>query len=172
MTPHLRHYLLLEHVIGAAVVNVLLNALIAWLSFRHLADVPLWGTQSIGGDLVGTTMVLPLLTCSIATRIVRAHLRRGRINSTDLGEGSYALLEKLPDALLARGLTFGAITTIVAAPIILALLGAAGVENLALRDFVLFKATYAAVLAAMVQPVVALRAMLEGSTRAEELSPA
>jgi hypothetical protein len=171
MTTSLRHYLLVEHVAGAAVINAVLNALIAWLSFRHMTDIPMWGTQSIGGDLIGTTMILPLLTCSIVTRIVRWHLRSGRIASSELGSASGSILEKLPEGLLARGLTLGALTTLIAAPVILVLLGAAGVESLGLRDFVLFKAAYAAVLAAIVQPVIAMRAMLEGAPAAVDLSP-
>lgn len=171
MSPALRHYLLTEHVIGSAIVNFLLNALIAWLSFRHVEAVPLWGTQSIGGDLVGTTIVLPLLTCLIVTRIVRWHLRAGKIDQAELSRDWPGFLRALPDSILARGLVLAALTTMIAVPLILATLYAGNIESLELRSFVLFKATYAAVLAMMVQPLVALRAMMDGAIPARQPSP-
>ena len=67
MSPgHLR-FLLLEQGIGSAVVNFLLNGAIAWLVFRGVAQVPLWGQQSIAGDTIGTCFFLPFLTTLIVT---------------------------------------------------------------------------------------------------------
>ena len=164
MTPQFRRYLLTEHVIGAAIVNFLLNALIAWLSFRHLDRVPLWGEQSIGADLIGTTIILPLLTCLIVTRIVGVHLRHGRVSASDVPGDLRPVLAKLPDRIFVRGLALGVLTTVVAAPVILLFLYVAGVDDMALRPFLLFKASYAAVLAMMVQPIVAMRAVRGGAS--------
>jgi len=172
MSPGLRHYLLMEHVFGAAIINVLLNALIVWLSFRHLDVVPLWGAESIAGDMVGTTIVLPLLTCSIVTRIVAWHLRQGRISPADFG-GDAGVLRKLPSGIFARGLALGAVTTVTVPPVLVALLLAFGVVSLDLRTFVIFKAAYAGILAAMVQPVVALWVIAVGTglQRAQTVMP-
>ncbi len=60
-----RRYLLFEQGVGAAVFNFLLNAAIAWLIFRGADVVPLWGQQSIAGDTIGTSVILPFLTCLI-----------------------------------------------------------------------------------------------------------
>src|SRR5215510_9258235 len=56
-----RRYLLLEHGLGAAATNFIINAVIAWLTFRGVARVPLWGYQSIAGDTIGTSLLLALL---------------------------------------------------------------------------------------------------------------
>ena len=162
MSSALRRYLITEHVIAGAVVNFFLNALIAWLSFRHLRAVPLWGQQSIGGDLIGTTILLPLLTCLIVTRIVGVHLRHRRLDAAEIGRGAREWLMKLPNGVMLRGLALGAVTTLVTAPVLLLLLASADVENMELGRFLLFKASYAAMLAAMVQPIVAMRAILDG----------
>jgi len=167
MTPQLRHYLLVEHVIGSAIINFALNALIAWLSFRHQDSVPMWGQQSIAADLVGTTIVLPTLTCLIVTRIVRFHLRRGRIQSPGWSGDTGTLLRRLPEGALLRGLTLAVPTTLLFTPLITALLLGAGVSSLALSTFVVFKGSYAAVMAAVVQPVIALWAIMDGSVRDE-----
>ncbi len=161
--PELRHYLLVEHVAGSAVFNFLINALIAWLSFRQEPAVPLWGQQSIVGDLLGTTIILPTLTCLIVTRIVRLHLRRGRIQSTGFTGAAGSLLIRLPEGAFLRGLTVGAATMAVfAPPMILALL-AAGIGGLEVGTFVWFKASYAGLMGAMVQPVIALWAIMYGA---------
>ena len=54
-----RRYLLLEQGLGSIVINVVLNAAIAWLLFRGLDVVPLWGNQSIAGDTIATTLIPP-----------------------------------------------------------------------------------------------------------------
>ncbi|HEY2773973.1 MAG TPA: hypothetical protein VGK20_07960 [Candidatus Binatia bacterium] len=161
MTPVLRHYLLLEHIAGSAVVNFLLNGLIAWLAFRHLETVPLWGSQSIFGDMVGTTIILPLLTCLIATRIVRWHLRDGRVGSPGWPPESYRVLRSLPDATFARGLVMGLVVTVFTAPLLTGLLVTAGIASLDLHSFLWFKAIYAGALGALVQPLVAMRALAD-----------
>jgi hypothetical protein len=157
-----RRYLLLEHGAGSAVFNFFLNALIAWLMFRGLQAVPLWGQQSIAGDTIGTTLLLPLLTCLIATRIARGHVRRGRVATLGWSRDSHPLLRLLPAGTFARGVTLAAATTALAAPVTLWALAGAGVASLGLWSFVAFKATFAAGLAAVVQPLVAVWAIAEG----------
>src|SRR5262249_39811567 len=79
MSPAQRRYLLLEQGVGAGVVNFAINAAIAWVAFRGMTTVPLWGQQSIAGDTIGTTFLLPFITTLIASRLVRGHVRSGRI---------------------------------------------------------------------------------------------
>lgn len=161
MSLSLRHYLLMEHVVGAAIVNILLNALIAWLSFRQVDVVPLWGEQSIAGDMVGTAIILPVLTCLIVSRIVAWHLRQGRISPAGwTGNGDW--LRKLPVGAFRRGLALGAVTAAIFVPLLIGALLVIGAASLKLQAFVIFKALYAGAMAAMVQPVVALWALVVG----------
>jgi hypothetical protein len=168
MQPALRHYLVTEHAIGAAVVNFVLNALIAWLAFGHLDVVPMWGSQSVVGDTVGTIFVLTALTCLIATRIVRWHVSTGRAPAGP-SDGDWDLLRKLPAALGTRSLVLAGAVTVVVAPEVVGLLAASGLDGLSLAAFVAFKAIFAALLAVVVQPVVALRALMETDTTVRAL---
>jgi hypothetical protein len=43
LTPAQRRFVLLDNVVGAFVVNLLLNGAIAWLLFRKATHVPMWG---------------------------------------------------------------------------------------------------------------------------------
>src|SRR5438445_470757 len=102
-----RRYLLLEQGVGAAGFNFLLNAAIAWLMFRGADVVPLWGQQSIAGDTIGTSVILPFLTCLIATRLVRGHVRSGKVEPLGWSRDTQPWIGWLPRGTLARGLALG-----------------------------------------------------------------
>ena len=157
-----RRYLLLEQGVGAAGFNFLLNAAIAWLMFRGAAGVPLWGQQSIVGDTIGTSILLPLLTCLIATPLVRGHLRAGKVAPLGWSRDTQPWLGWLPRGTLARGLALGSAGLVVFAPPVLAAIAALGVTQLGVGRFVVFKASFAAAEALVVTPLVALWAIVEG----------
>src|SRR6266403_944818 len=157
-----RRYLLLEQGVGAAGFNFLLNAAIAWLIFRGADVVPLWGQQSIAGDTIGTSVILPFLTCLIATRLVRGHVRSGKVAPLGWSRDTQPWIGWLPRGTLARGLALGGAGLLVFAPPVLLAHVALGVTNLDLGSFVVFKASFAAAEALVVTPLVALWAIVEG----------
>jgi hypothetical protein len=156
VSPAHRRYLLVEQGIGSAAFNFVLNAAIAWVAFRHLADVPLWGAQSIAGDTVGTAFLLPFCTGLIVTRMARGHVRAGRIEMLD-GAGALA---RLPAGTVARSLALGIACAATVAPVILLALIGLGIDTMGLGRFVVLKAAFAAALAAVVTPVLAAAALL------------
>jgi len=159
MSPgHLR-YLLLEQGVGAGVVNLVLNGVIAWALFRGVAVVPLWGTQSIAGDTIGTTFFLPFLTCLIVTRIVRRHMRTRQLGTLGWTRESHPPLGWLPVGTVRRGLMLGLVCAVGVGPPTVWTLSHLGVSTMPLWGFITFKATFAAVLAALVTPIIALWAL-------------
>ena len=154
-----RRYLWLEQGLGAAVLNILINAGIAWLFFRSLDVVPLWGAQSIGGDTIGTAFVLPFLTCLIVTRLAQRDVRRGRFPPPEWRRSTHPVLRHLPQPTFARGIVFGGICMVLVAPAAIAILEWLQVSSLDFREFVVFKASFAGALAALVTPPVALCAL-------------
>ena len=160
MSPGLQRYLVVEQGVGAAIFNLVLNAAIAWATFRGLATVPLWGQQSVGGDTLGTAFVLPFLTTLIASRIVRGHVRSGRVPALAWGASPW---RRLPSGLVGRGAVLG-VAGIVAIGLPTALaLGAAGVSSMTFGGFVAFKALFAGGLAAVVTPLVARAALADAA---------
>ncbi len=148
-----RRYLVLEQGVGAGVLNLLINAAIAWAMFRGATTVPMWGQQSIGADTIGTTFFLPFLTCLIATRIVRAQVRSGRVPAF---AAIPSLVARLPRGTAARGAVLGALgVAVVGVPAAIGL-SLLGVTEMRFWSFVGFKAVFAALLAMVVTPVVAL----------------
>ena len=172
MPPAVRRYLLLEQGVGAAVFNFVLNAAIAWAMFRSVDVVPLWGQQSIMGDTIGTCFLLPLLTCLIVTRLVRGHIRAGKVASLGWTRASHPVLGWLPRTTARRGVALGVACIALLAPLAFVALGLLGVAGMPFWRFVLFKAAFAALAAALVTPLVALWAIAEAPVPRESATPA
>ena len=162
-----RRYLLLEQGVGAAVFNFVLNAAIAWAMFRSVAVVPLWGQQSIMGDTIGTCFLLPVITCFIATRLVRGQVRAGKVAALGWTRASHPVLGWLPQTTGRRGVALGLVSIALLAPLALAALVLLGVAAMPFWHFVVFKAAFAAFAAALVTPLVALWAIAEAPADAE-----
>ncbi len=169
MPPGVQRYLVLEQGVGSGVLNLLINAAIAWVMFRGATTVPMWGEQSIGADTIGTTFFLPFLTCLIGTRIVRAQVRSGRVPAfADVP----TLVVRLPRGTAARGAMLGALSVaVVGVPAAIALSGL-GVTEMRFWPFVGFKAIFAALLATVVTPVIALYALASPSPHQSVDTPA
>jgi hypothetical protein len=159
MTDVHYRYLWLEQGIGAAIFNVVVSAGIAWLLFRPLDVVPLWGPQSIAGDTIATCFFLPFLTCLIVTRLAHREVRRGRLPAPRWRRTSHPVLRRLPAGTGRRAVVLGVLGVLLVAPVTIALLDAANIGALGFTGFVSFKALYAGVLGAAVTPVVALAAL-------------
>ena len=172
MPPAVRRYLLIEQGVGAAVFNFVLNAAIAWGMFRSAAVVPLWGQQSIMGDTIGTCFLLPLLTSLIATRLVRGHVRAGKVAPLGWTRTSHPVLGWLPRGTARRGAALGLVCIAVLAPLAFVVLRLLGVGSLPFWHFVAFKGGFAAVAAALVTPLVALWAIAEAPAPREPATPA
>jgi hypothetical protein len=171
--PH-RRWILVNAVLVTAVVNVVINAAIARLSVIGADTVPVWSVPLLGGpsiytDTVATLFTLPLITCLISTTAVWQELRRGRL--TPLCHAG-ALLGRLPDRRLRRGLVLGACATVLVAPPIAIVFGMLDFAGLSVGDFVVFKVAFAVALGALVTPLIALRAMTDApAPRAEPSGP-
>jgi len=159
-TTH-RRYLLLDQGIGAGIVNLLLNAAIAWLLFRGMEVVPLWGQQSIAGDTIGTAFVLPFLSTLIASAVVRSQVRAGYVSAVALSASS--ALRRLPQSLPGRGAVLGLVGVVLTGLPMAVALDVAGVAEMAFREFIVFKAVFAAVLGALVTPLIARAALADAT---------
>ncbi len=154
-----RRYLFVEQGIGAGVVNFLLNYAIAWAMFRGMAEVPVWGQQSVVGDLLGTGFVLPFVTTLLVTPLARQRVHSGALSA--LVRTTHPVLGRVPHGTVRRGVFFGVVCALVLAPFVLATFGMLGLGEMTLGRFLWFKASFAAVFGALVTPVIALYAIYE-----------
>lgn len=158
-----RRYLILEQGLGAVLINFVLNFAIAWAAFRGMAAVPMWGTQSIAGDTIGTSFVLPFLTCLIVTPLARREVSRGRLPAFERGRADVSVLGLLPTTTFRRALVLGAAATVLFAPIAILVFHSAGLGGVDAGTFVWVKAAYAGGLAGIVTPLIAASALADTS---------
>jgi hypothetical protein len=164
MSSAQRQYLLVEQGVGAAIFNFIVNGAIAWLVFRAHPVVPLWGEQSIAGDTIATCFLLSLITALIVTALARGRLGSGKLDPLGWTASTHPRLRLVPRGTITRGLVLGVASMLTVAPLTIAVLWALGVQAMSLRTFVLFKATFAALLAAIVTPLIALWAITPATT--------
>jgi len=162
-------YLVHDQIIGAGIFNLLLNAGLAWLSFRHHKVVPMTGDPSIVGDTIGTALILPLVVCLIASPLVRKAIKAGKVDALSASSRVRSMVLWLPRWSFFRGLVLGLIGVAWFAPPLLLLFKLAGVENMSVGGYVVVKALFAGALAAAVSPVMALYVL---STTAPAPAPA
>ncbi|MGH9650557.1 MAG: hypothetical protein ACRD3I_08830, partial [Terriglobales bacterium] len=156
-------YMIREQMIVPAVINFLLNAGIGWLIFRAHPRVPVWGESSFAQDALVTLFLLPFLICLIVTPLVRHELRKGKIAPLSWHRRDHPLLKLLPENLLGRAVVLGLLGVVAGAPFVLGGLWLAGVQTLSLACAVLLKGFYAAVLAALVSPPIAVWVLADTS---------
>jgi hypothetical protein len=161
-----RRWILLNAIAITAVLNLVINGGIAWLSAAGTTHVPLWAMPIIGGpstitDTVGTLFLLPLITNLLVTTAVRRDLREGRLTPLPDAESAYPILRALPRNRTRRGIGLGACCVAALAPAAVAILIATDSGGLSVTGFVLYKAILGVALGALVTPVIALRAMAD-----------
>lgn len=166
-----RTFLIRDQIIGAAVVNLLINAGIGWAMFRTMTTVPVWGQMSVAGDIIGTAFVLPLMTCVIVSAITARMVRRGKLPAPAWPASRYPLLARLPRSTILRGVVLGAIASVVTGVPAVLSVHALDVAEMGLSDFVVFKAIFAALLAGVVSPMIALRALSDAAPGLAESRP-
>jgi hypothetical protein len=159
-----RRWIVINAIVVTALINVVVNATIAWLSAIGRSRIPLWAPPLVDGpstitDTVATIFLLPFTTCILVTAAVRRDLRRGALQP--LKRNLRLPLAHLPMSALRRGAIIGAGFLAALAPVAIAVLVAAQVSDLSVRDFVIFKVLFAVALGLVVTPVIALAALIK-----------
>ncbi len=152
-------YLLLEQGAGGTLVNIAINAAIAWPLFHTLEQVPLWGTMSIAGDTISTCFLLPFATCVIVTRLAAREVRRGRFPAPRFRRARSPWLKRLPASTEVRGILLGIVCTATLAPLTILVLALLGIDQLGFHGFLALKSLFAGALGGLLTPVIALAAL-------------
>ncbi len=157
-----RSFLIVEQSVFAGIINVVINAAIAWLLMRSLSEIPLWGKTSMGVDLLATGFLLPFFTCLIVSRLTRGQVKSGKLPALEASQIrplGFHRRSSLFRAILIGG--FG--VTFASAPMV-ALLDLAQAAPVPLMSFVAFKAIWAGLFAMVVSPVIAWWALSAASS--------
>ena len=158
-----KRYLWIDQGAVPVASNVAINALIAWLLFRNLEAVPMWGTASVMVDSLLTVFLLTAINASIITAVVRRAVRRKPELLTSAKRSDYAWMRWWPDGLWPRALLLGLVATAALAPLFWAGFALLGIERLAPAHMVAFKSAYVFALTAPLLPAVAWAAICDGA---------
>lgn len=160
-----RRWILLRALLLTAVSNVVINAVIAWLSVRGQDMVPLWGLPlvetTIFWNVVGTLFLLPLITCLLITNALWRDVRLGSLTSVSYLRRAHPWLAVMPPDRLRRGVAFGTIAVVTLAPTLTLALVVSGFPELTRGQFVVCQAAFAVVIGAVFTPVIALYGMAD-----------
>lgn len=164
LSPEHRRYIFWQAIVGAAIVNVLLNAGIAWLSVHNEDSVPRWAVPLVDGpstitDTVGTFFILPLVTCLIFTTLARKEIREGKLQPLGWTRTSHPFLRRLPEGTLRRGIAAGAVTALILGPPAVLAIIALDIGDVTTGGFVAYKAVFGVALGLVVTPILALWAL-------------
>lgn len=136
--------------VGAAIPNILINPLLAWLLNRHVQAVPLIGAGGIAFDTGVTAFVLPFVVTLFIAPATRRDLSAGAIVIPEERARDMQLLAWLPTRTWALAFALGALSAALLVPLTLLMFALAGVSSLSVSQFAFAKAFYTPVLAAVV----------------------
>jgi hypothetical protein len=170
-----RRWIIVNALIVTAIINVVSGGGIAWLSLAGERRVPLWSVPLVQRpstivDTVGTFFVLPLVTGLLASAAVSRDIRRGLLEPLAAPPVPRRLAQ-LPASRLRRAATLGVLCVLALGPLAIVVLVATGFDDLSRGQFVLYKALLCVVLGAVVTPLIAVRAMMDGARRSASPAP-
>lgn len=156
---------MLRAVFATALINVVFNAAIAWLSVQGQDGVPTWGVPlaetSLFWNAIGTLFLLPLITCVLTTTAIRHDIGAGAVEPVPWLHSAYPRTAALPAGRLARGVILGALAVLALGPLVTLALAVAGSPELGDGEFIAAQTAFAVLLGALVTPPIGLLAMAD-----------
>ena len=148
------------------VLNVILNAGIAYATFHSVAKINPWGEQSYGNDLMLTGFVLCAILGSLFIVITRRKQRAGQLMA--VGHEGLNLARFVPYNPWLAGIWLGILGLVLAVPALIGILTLLGVSSLSPVTYAIVKGLWAGILAAIVVPVAIGQGLRLPSTPTQE----
>jgi hypothetical protein len=158
-----RRWLVINALFVTALINLVLNWLIALGAVGDRDTVPMWGAPLVGPsvfwDLVGTLFLLPLIASALTAAAIRRDIRRGTLERIPPNPDAHAGLAA--PGRWRRGAAFGGLAVVALLPGLLILFAALGFPELSKSQFVAWHIGLAVVLGTLVTPPLAVLAMAD-----------
>jgi hypothetical protein len=161
--PQSMNSYLMKTGIGAAVPNVVINPVLAWLVNRRMQPVSLIGDKGLASDTAATCIILSVIVAYFINMTVRRDLAAGNIAPQ---AGNSSLLSFLPRHWFGLGLVIGVASAVVMVTLAVFVFRVFGLGEIPFAAFALFKAIYTPVLAFLVARWVVLRHLMPGRATA------
>jgi hypothetical protein len=161
MSPKQRRYLVLTGCVGPAFANALFNGPIGWLVTVAYPMFPVWTIPGAAADLVATAGGVAFGTCIAMMIQVKRDFKRGRISAPPISGWMTRWLVSIPRGMLQQSVGCGIWGILLFAfPVVLVLFfsGASALDRV---TFTWLKTVLSALDAALIAPLVALKALLD-----------
>jgi hypothetical protein len=156
-----RRWLVVNAVIVTALINAIVNLLIAVGAVGDRDSVPMWGAPliepSVFWDLIGTLFLLPLITGALTTAAIRRDIRGGSLPPLAASFGG----ARGGAPGWQRGAELGAVAVVCMAPPLLIVLAVLGFPELSKSQFIAWHTGFAVALGILVTPLLAILAMAD-----------
>ena len=163
LPPGVFPYLLIGHGVIPFFINVVVNVALGLLTFGGGDEVDVWAAEKGAvADFLGCCFFLPLITCLIATPIVRRQAAAGVVSRIP-GEDAPAWLRRFQGSLLPRALKWGAAGLVVLAIPVAGTWCLAAEPTVGTTGFLVGKALFAGALGVVVTPLIALAELTDES---------
>jgi len=144
----------------AALINAVLNPVLAWVNNRNMEFMMLSGNRGFVMDTAISSVVVSVLVALFVTWGVRRDLKAGRLTATNEFRRKGRLVSCLPSRAWALGLILGFGIAFVLILLTLALFHLIGISGFSFAAFALFKAAYTGLLAFVVTRLVVFQQVL------------
>jgi hypothetical protein len=166
VTPEQHRYVYTQSSVGGGIVNVLLNGFLGWLATLGVSEFPTWKIPGVGPDILATAFGVSFGTCIGVVLQVHLDLKKGKTTVPEVSPALGARIARLPRSLWVRAFAVGAVAAVVFAPPVLVALGFAAPVSMSRTNFIVLKAVFAGIEAAIVTPFLVLAALLDTARRA------
>jgi hypothetical protein len=159
-----KKHLLISALVSFA-VNLIINGLIAWLMYRSRTSMP-WA--EMWPDIFITVFIIAWIVSVITIASARKALKAGEMAPYEWQKGDRSFLGRLPTSNLRRSTLFAIGLSILFGGLLVGLLALLGVRGMTARGYIVFKALYVGVAAAITSVLMTICELGGGRVATEE----
>ncbi len=158
-----RRFLLVEQCAIPTAINLVANALIAWLSHLSTKTVPIWGGSSISVDLLATSFLLPFIVCLAVSPGVKKKVKTRKLSPIPSSQLPIFMWYKRPP--WQRAIFIGFLGVVFAGIPVIWILSISQAQPIPTMSFAIFKGFWAAAIASLITPIIGWWALANASSK-------
>lgn len=146
-----------KEVVTNVVINLLINAGLAWLILGNKGPLAWWGQHGFAQDMIVTAILLTGIVSTIMILVHRKKVAKGELPALHLDPSKWLhrFVAKLPSSVLASVLIFVVISLLLFIPDMFLAFYLLGIEQMTAWHYVILKGLWAGLLSAvMVGPMI------------------
>ncbi|OLS28808.1 MAG: hypothetical protein HeimC2_04090 [Candidatus Heimdallarchaeota archaeon LC_2] len=155
--PHYKYAIINQGIISV-IINFFINGVVTWFFFRNDDEIQLFGIKSISVDIIQANFYFTFYTCFFITRAVYGDVSRKKIEPI---HKNLKFLKKYPSGYFFGSIILGIFVSLLFTPIIIGSMMLIKLESFSLKEFIIFKSLWGAMMAAIWAPIFTLIALSE-----------